>query len=332
MIISKKSRLAYAPSADLQAKRPGTSAAEKPWHQEKSIQVGVFFRNDQRGQAHEYDKRGIDAMNQIDGKKFNVKAISLPRGARGQATPVRTASWSDLNDIDMIYAPGAPIANDTQVGDTPADALMNVPKPGHVKEIERVSRAPYELRLLQMAQTKGVPVLAVCAGSWRLLQAHGGQVRTLPEQERNTHINPEAPWALEHNSKIEESSHVADFMNARQIKTNSLHWATADESEPNKLVRRQDIRDPNTNLQVSARTSEPGQPATVEAFETRHGVPQIGVQWHPEAYLPGMRNEETATPEQRVISQNLFRGLSQAADSRRAKRKVLAQLEERQKR
>ncbi|WP_179083744.1 gamma-glutamyl-gamma-aminobutyrate hydrolase family protein [Streptomyces rectiverticillatus] len=251
-----------------------------------------------------------------------------------------------LEGVDALLIPGAPSANDTQIASergAPEDARhnsVNAPRTKkHVREEHR-SRAAYELALIEQAKNLGMPVIAVCAGSWRLLEAYGGAVETLPAAERALHTDKNNVWGLRHPVDIVSGTRLADaFASAQQNGTEALsgapvtstHWAAASEVVPgsfrqstqaaeNTEVRRL----PDDILAVAARTSAHGS-SSVEAFETRSGAPVMGVQWHPETHLPGMPGRYTDTegtsPDPAVASSEaLFRHFIQAALSYRYRR------------
>lgn len=303
------------------------------------IRVGVSFRTDQRGGAHSgYDVRAFEAAEQIyPGHRAVTQA--LPRGASGGDTPPREANWEDLDEIDLIFIPGAPMANSTQVA-TSSDAAAaaeeeGVSRPRNARErTEHESRSAYELRLIAMARTRGIPVLAVCAGSWRLLEAYNGVVRTLPVGQRGRHKArpPTGAWDIGHGVEITRRSLLHDLIGRDHLSgTNSTHWAVAAETPAGRL-RRNALggEDPSDMIDVMARTtgSRP-ELNTVEGFGSRSGVPHIGAQWHPETYLPGMPGYDAAHEAQRSAAAGLFRGMFEAAGATRARRTVVRQLDRR---
>lgn len=180
-------------------------------------------------------------------------------------------------------------------------------------------RTEHEQTLLQEARLSGRPVLAVCGGSWRVLEAFGGQTRQLATK---THQSRQMPYLTkggtvgggknihEHGVEFVQDSMLAGAMRGRHgtlpDNVNSVHWAAADERAPDNLtgVRRYGVKkspDRQQLLSVTARGVTDKQypylglkgpeltsraPHSVEAFETRHGAPMVGVQWHPEAYNP----------------------------------------------
>ncbi len=355
------------------------------------VNVGVSFRTDSGGDAHTtHDRKAIEGMNLLEGIPMGVEPVTLPRGAAGPVTPKRDARPEDLADIDMLYIPGAPTANDTQTGGDEEGRLLNVPQqpvdPGAAplapdissmrrKEIhaaneahrravadhkrqreifereqpkyarikgEHDSRAAYELKLIELARTRGIPTAAICAGSWRLLEAYGGKVETLPKSERDLHKAPPPvgkeppidPWTVGHGVDVKPGSMLAGMTGAGEMtNVNSTHWAVASTTSSGELAQRPGQpegreQDPAELLDVSAtasgtevRSNTALTQRSVEAFETRHGAPGFGIQWHPEGYLPGMLGQDSGSVEARERSRQLFLGLGQAATASARRRR-----------
>ena len=277
----------------------------------------------------------------------------LPKGLSGtNTTPVREATFADLDNIDVLYIPGAPSANDTQVGDNAKDANLSreteIADPGeqgsktakdnYRKWKEHASRAPYELKLIEIAKTRGIPVLAICAGSWRLLESFGGQCRTIKVEIRNQHKASSGPaFALRHDLEITTQTHLSKAghlepktgktwpkmetnkedgslkpvasTTVRMTDANSTHWASADVNQHGKLVQRSPrtgetlkfMPNPGTLLTTSAKSG-----SIIEAFETVMGVPMMGIQWHPECYVPDMPFPCKTSPEVECTSLGIF--------------------------
>lgn len=350
------------------------------------VNVGVTFRTDSNGKAHlEHDLVAIRSLNQMKNKKgsplfpFQVVPVTLPKGASGGQTPQRNAKWSDLDDIHLLYIPGGPTANDTQEGSSPNPQLnaeerdfnrLQQPKEKNKDFLarmekylrshnEHVSRAGYELRLLGIARNRGIPILAVCAGSWRLLESYGGKVRTLEIVPRNKHkaLKPSDTWKIENAIRLVGAKMLIKLMEAKgyqasqltsvsnlpritlttpegQTSTvvthgvhgiNSTHWAVASttpqitlttpEGWTSALVERQlasGTGNPSQLLEISAVDPDTD---TVEAFESLYGSPTMGIQWHPESYLPGMMGEHSGTEEAQVLSKALFELMGFAAQT-----------------
>ncbi|GFM62046.1 gamma-glutamyl-gamma-aminobutyrate hydrolase family protein [Pseudomonas capsici] len=320
------------------------------------INVGVTFRTDSRGTAHaEHDMKAMRALNEMinnQGKRlfpFEVNPIALPRGASGESAPTRDAKWYDLDDIHLLYIPGAPSANDTQTGSS-LDARLNADeaklnKAKGARNIEEhTNRARYELKLLGIAKQRGIPVLAVCAGSWRLLESYGGKVRTLELTERNKHkaSNTADTWTLEHNIKLLGGAKLVRFAQSTGLSLsditgfNSTHWAVAStytitlttpENNTSILAHTNILADgtdtPSRLLEVTAQDPDTH---TVEAFESLFGAPVMGIQWHPESYLPTMMGAQQGSPESRALSHSIFEFMVFAAQTAKRRRDVITQI------
>ncbi|MBX3654017.1 MAG: gamma-glutamyl-gamma-aminobutyrate hydrolase family protein [Ramlibacter sp.] len=349
------------------------------------VYVGVTFRTDGSGKAHlEHDCAAILAMNQMLNKEggrlfpFTIRPVTLPRGAGGPDTPTRRPDWTDLDDIHLLYIPGAPTANDTQEGSSLAPELneeerdlnrqiMPVQKPKEKGPAfqqrmdkylriqgEHVSRAAYELRLLGIARARGIPVLAVCAGSWRLLESYGGKVRTLAIEPRGSHkaVKPGDTWKLEHQLQLLGGRNLVKLMltkrhehlvknRAPTIKltsvegqtttlvephvvlsgVNTTHWAVASTQRAPRITLTTPEGVTTTLVEQGPHQLSPGTGSpsdwleitamdpdtdTVEAFEALYGAPTLGIQWHPECYLPGMPGEGSGSDAVQALSKTLF--------------------------
>lgn len=246
--------------SDLPAAETAAESGQQPQGQKQVLKVGVSFRTDGRGTAHfGYDLKGIAAMNgllPVD-SPVRIEGVTLPGGAQGEATPERIAGRTELADIDMLYIPGGPTANDTQVGNDSEETGFKraVPvaepdeKAGKKKKDayrvyrEHASRSPYELELIRQARLKGIPILAVCGGSLRLLESYGGRSRTLPVAPRAVHT---AGFGPSHRVRIAPGSLLGSVVgDAKQPAgpvvlegVNSTHWATADTDAGGKLIKR----------------------------------------------------------------------------------------------
>ena len=104
---------------------------------------------------------------------------------------------------------------------------------------------------------------------------------------------------------------------------NSTHWASAYDDADGKFVptsggigqRRGMVPDPRKLLKTSA-SSGP----VIEAFETAMGVPMMGIQWHPECYLPGMLGVGSGSTELEEASIGIFEFLVYVAVASRVRR------------
>ena len=210
---------------------------------------------------------------------------------------------------------------------------------------EHTERASYELKLIEMAKTRGIPVMAVCAGSWRLLESYGGEVRTLPPQERAVHkaTDTSQTWNIGHDITVESGTILSGMMGRSGISenVNTTHWAVASEDVSGRLKKSNSDQEPNDLLTVTARTTGGNtreilaptdsthsitvtntdeHEKTVEGFESRYGAPNLGLQWHPEGYLPGMQGQDSGSAEIRSGSRNMFKAMAEAAAASKTRR------------
>ncbi len=202
-------------------------------------------------------------------------------------------------------------------------------------------RGQHETYLLQQAKLTGRPVLSVCGGSWRVLESFGGSTRGV---QPNTHQTRKMPYltttgaiakvASEHGISISPGTMLSDMFKDEQgnrpTKVNSAHWAVAEESAQGRLKGVALVGSTkNPLLQVSARGPTALDPpyigktgdfhhSSVEAFESRHGAPIMGIQWHPEAYDRGF----TATEQQ--ANHRLLNSMAKAGDTYDARREMTA--------
>ena len=310
------------------------------------INVGVAFRTDGKGKAHVgHDMMAIKNLNNLKDNEgnarfpFRIEPIVLPRNAEGSETPRREATFRDLDDIQLLYIPGGPTANDTQEASSPFghkyyEIERNLNRAKNARERgEHVSRATYELRLLGIARARGIPILAVCGGSWRLLESYGGKVRTLEISQRERHKaqNRDETWSLHHDLQLMGGRTLIKLMEQKRIqfernqKVNSTHWAVAST-----------VTDPYTGLKLARGTDDPSHwleitaiepdTDTVEAFESLYGAPTMGIQWHPESYLPEMPGSKSGTDDVRALSIAIFELMAFAAQTAKRRQSISASL------
>ena len=278
-----------------------------------SIVIGVAFRTESRGASHEvFDTYAMQQLSRLT--QDNFITVSLPEGARGASTPQRVLDpkilRSSLLKVDALFIPGGRSANPTQVAPVRADNI-ELDATGDYKNPERCqtikdahrerlkkeveSRDPYERALIKMAHNMGVPILCVCAGTWRLAQTYGGVIEELPKIEKNVHYNQ--AWEVVHAVTFVEGtdlSAIASRIPNDQKRVNSLHWAAVKyDVETGHLVAKnaQDFNDakilnPNDWLTIAAFDNESNiSHHSVEALEGKRGAPMWGLQFHPEAVM-----------------------------------------------
>lgn len=183
--------------------------------------------------------------------------------------------------------------------------------PGFTKDADQSQtlkhqiRIAYEKELIRKAMIRGQPVLAVCAGSWTLWQAYGGKTIAVTDHNyggampRLSKPNPEVcNNKMIHRVNVSSHSFLSGAMGFKgaiteRPKVNSVHWNAPDNSLPNTPIPLEvtatSVKDdqiaPNSRKGDGTHQMQPDD--SVEAFETRFGVPMLGIQWHPEAFNPG---------------------------------------------
>jgi putative glutamine amidotransferase len=324
---------------------------------QREVNIGVSFRNDSKGTAHTgHDLKAISSLANVKGLG-TPQGVTLPRGANGPNVPQRDFDESTLKNIDMLYIPGGPYRNNTQTAresGNAADRDLNKPIKDFQQDEHR-GRTAYEVDMIQKAKELGIPVMAVCAGTWRLVEAYGGEVETLPKEERARHKAEDTrqTWDLKHDVRTQRGTLLDSMSRGKEDSAshrgkkraftiqgvNSTHWATVKttgDSEQSKLSQapRQSL-DPNDSLEISAwsKFKDKSVRTTVEGVSSKHGVPVVGMQWHPESYLPGMLGEDKGfgkKGQQRTENANrVFKGMVQAAETHRNKQSLMQEIKAR---
>lgn len=218
-----------------------------------TITIGVSYRTDSNGKMHlENDCKALKSfaesgiLKKLWGLDVAIKIKSLPAHASNQKEIERSVSTDDvlkdLEEVDFLYIPGAPSALDSQIGSSadiklfeeeesfnttksnPATKKAKDLKDQKRKRDEYESRSQYELKLIDIARTRGMGILAVCAGSWRLLEAYGGGVRTLPKAVREYHHSDDRqnPWKIKHDININKGTMLHGFLKSESNENASL--------------------------------------------------------------------------------------------------------------
>jgi putative glutamine amidotransferase len=148
--------------------------------------------------------------------------------------------------------------------------------PGPADQPPDPARDRFESALVAAAWRRGVPVLGICRGLHVLNVAFGGTLRQ--------HVDGHAGRRVRHRLAVTPGSRLAAIAGT-SADTGSLHHQAVD-----RLGR---------NLRAVATAPD----GVVEAIETVHGPPALGVQWHPEL-------------EEGPLSRGLFRWVVESAGAR----------------
>ncbi len=128
-----------------------------------------------------------------------------------------------------------------------------------------------ELRLIEMARRRQMPVLGICRGMQMIVTAMGGHVaqdisldKGWQREKGIVHVQREERPRKTHGVRVEKCSLVHDVYGMDEMMVNSFHHQTTD-----------GVPD---GLRVVARADD----GVVEAVESSEGKSIVGVQWHPE--------------------------------------------------
>ncbi len=212
-------------------------------------------------------------------------------------------------------------------------------------------REAFEKKLIRRARREGRPILAICAGSWRLWQVMG---ESSPRQKGNKvyvtqshELTPSADHTasrmpslrangagvgyntLIHDINIPNRNLLLDAMGMSKnngsavVPANSVHWqaikAPALSQSKHSVVSIMAYTTNNYAYSVSKRTGGIMQPVDgAEAFGSNFGAPILGVQWHPEAFYNNP-NAHVSAPQHL----NILRYMAKAGDAFRNKRLML---------
>lgn len=135
-------------------------------------------------------------------------------------------------------------------------------------------RSILEMHLLQVATTRGLPVLAICRGSQMLNVFWGGQLI----QQLENHFVEETAMQIEivsqePSSGLRKASILQGLTRASTFSAASFHHQATDPQNLGGLGAAAGFN----MLEVTAKTGE-----VVKAFETRYGAPVMAFQVHPE--------------------------------------------------
>lgn len=128
------------------------------------------------------------------------------------------------------------------------------------------ARDHFDMRLLKLAEEKGIPVLGICRGAQIINVAHGGSLyQDLSYRSEHTlkHSQNHTPSLPTHGMKVDENSHLAKILGKTSFMVNSFHH--------------QLLKEIALDL-VQVATASDG---VAEGIENKEGT-VIGVQWHPE--------------------------------------------------
>ncbi len=127
-------------------------------------------------------------------------------------------------------------------------------------------RDEFELKVLDLARERGLPIFGICRGS-QLLNIHAGGSLHSDLRSLRKHTSNRGTLLPRKTVNIDEGSTIAQMLGTTKTRVNSLHH--------------QSVKDVGDGLVVSARDRDD----IVQGIEAIKGPLRVGVQWHPE-YMP----------------------------------------------
>jgi putative glutamine amidotransferase len=256
---------------------------------DRKLKFGLSWRRDGNGSATTFDAQAIQNVISFlpSTKQVEIEVVTLKASGNLSETQDWDTSSIDMNAVDCLVIPGGPFAISTQIGSENKAKTKD--------QLYALGREKFELWLIEKAKTRGMPVLAICAGSWRLFQSYGGVSKSFDSSTLKRHKTSTSPNFTTHTITMSPFSPL-NPQNSPQSVTgvNSVHWASIDEGD----------KKPMKLLQIDAREGSSG---PVEAFSSRFGAPHLGIQWHPEYQQVGnVYPEGNVDPEAQRISQMLY--------------------------
>ena len=269
--------------------------------------VAISYRDEGHGKGAFYDHLTLRNMTGWSTKL--VTSTNFPS--------TKFASYINYREGHGNY--GLPLNNnlpDTSLNYGKKAAFLFIPgytrESDHSQPQNHLTRLNFEKKMIQKARYRGQPILAVCAGSWTLWEALGGMIKPVSDHNYGGAM-PRISKSKQricnnkmiHNIDAVQGSFVqhAMFGKTNQVKTavNSVHWNAVDDSNLNQIsnIMISATSSQNDLIAPKSRQSKKMQPENcVEAFETIHGAPMIGVQWHPEAFNP---SDNSAAPHKGIF-------------------------------
>lgn len=218
-----------------------------------------------------------------------------------------------------------------EISDNLTEGLLFVP--GHPRDDKDIVRKHHEDKLIHQAYYRGQPILAVCAGSWRLWEKHGGTTRPIEGHNYSSMPYIVADGSIGNNVEIhsiqlKQDTLLAGAMNPKKLtvtpflRVNSVHGEVPNEKLVPPLLEISAIAINDHGLAPKKNRGglimEP-EAGSIEAFESNYGAPHIGVVWHPEAYYKNTGGIDTESKKHL----NLIEYMAKAGDAYQAKRRML---------
>lgn len=173
-----------------------------------------------------------------------------------------------------------------------AGGLLVIPGRVRKKEYEPLRKA-HEEDIINEALRRGQPIVAICAGSWRVWEACGGDTMEVEDHSYGggmLRLDRVAGTRVTHNKAIHGLELETDAMittilgDEAPTQVNSVHWRAVDPATTPERLRVVGWSTDDPSIVVKTRQSILMQPQvhTPEAFESTHGAPIMAFQWHVE--------------------------------------------------
>jgi gamma-glutamyl-gamma-aminobutyrate hydrolase PuuD len=219
--------------------------------------------------------------------------------------------------------------------------LMGVSRSAKEKQLPSFQlRMRHETVLLEKAKRYGQPIFAICGGAWQLWQSEGGRLVDVSGHGYRggmSYINSRGSVGrnkMMHRIRFRAGKNSGILRGGMGLfkrrvmqkypAVNSVHWlAPGQASVPSGYtVTAKAVTDNILRSEQERKQYVSPQGGSVEAFESKYGAPQLGVQWHPEAYYGD-------TPAQYESERHLglVRYMASAGDAFHARRKTVCHLE-----
>lgn len=322
----------------LQAQKP-----KKKFTPQKMSQapIGISYRADGEGKGAFYDHYTVQRST-----KHETRLV------RSVNTQSKLHSFAKAQTFNLLYG-----AQDKKTmkklpfvreGWDEASGLLFLP--GRIRGDEDQDRKKFEQDIIRKARLQGRPILAVCAGSWRLWEAYGGTTKEVKDHNYNggmLRLNEHGTITYNvqvHGIKTLPHTLLTSIMGGTPEEevieaVNSVHWLAPDDSIASPTLPKNKQYHGNIKalyglLQVSARALEDEdislknrqgevmapEEETVEAFETKSGAPTMGILWHAEAYCHYKEGNKIYYHSKH---RNILEFMAKAGDAYAARRRML---------
>lgn len=200
---------------------------------------------------------------------------------------------SILSWVDGIIFPGNPYSIDPSIyGEKPLYPKRVDPEPKNFEFVEQ---------MIEKAESKRIPILGICAGSWYLNVVRGGTLHqdvthfTSPDE---IHDFDPRDGRVAHDIRILPNTVLFGLFGSNHARVNSWH-----DQSINKLGH---------GLHVSAISPD----GIIEAIEGDGDDFFLGIQFHPEYLLSGDTSDRFLPVSEIIKQQNVFRHMANVAHQR----------------